>query len=439
MTNGAGSDSMRRAYKETVDYLFSMLPMFQRVGPVAYKKDLTNTLALLEALGNPEKRFRSIHVAGTNGKGSLTHLLAALFKAHGFKTGIYTSPHYKDFRERIKIGPDLIPKREVVAFVHRYKDLIEEVRPSFFELTVAMAFWYFDSRKVDIAIVETGLGGRLDSTNVLSPDLSVITNIGWDHMDLLGQTLSEIAEEKAGIIKPGVPVVIGEDLPETKPVFLQKAHNVGSPILFASECWQCRRQQGDLLANRMEFHSRDGRDLLLETDLTGPFQTHNFRTFLTVCDAMDQFGILSIQQEPLVESVRNVRTSVRYLGRWQVLGKDPLVLADSAHNRDGLDLLFQGVFLIPHSRLRIVLGVVADKELDKVLPLFPKDALYHFAKANVPRGLDAEVLRERCKAHDLQGKAYRSVRSALNAAKRKAQPNDLILVCGSIFVVAEVI
>lgn len=434
-----GSQTLEKQYRECVDYLFTLLPMFQRVGPVAYKKDLTNTMALLEALGHPQQHFRSIHIAGTNGKGSLTHLMAALFVEHGFRTGIYTSPHYKDFRERIKIGPNLIPKKDVIDFVSDHKSLIEAVRPSFFELTVALAFWYFDKEKVDIAIVETGLGGRLDSTNVITPELSVITNIGWDHMDLLGHTLPEIATEKAGIIKPGVPVVIGEVLPETRAVFVRKASETGSAILFAEETWEVVDQRGDLLSSQMDFRSSDGRLQTLDTDLTGPFQARNFRTFLTACDALNAFDLFRIQPEKLKSSVRTVRKKVRYIGRWQLLGKDPLVLADSAHNKEGLEMLFDGISRIPHRKLHMVLGVVADKDLEKVLTLFPRDAQYYFAKANVPRGMDAVSLRKRCVEGGLKGRAYVSVKAALRAARRRAGADDLVVVSGSIFVVSEVI
>lgn len=439
MTLGSRPATPAQQYRECVDYLFTMLPMFQRVGPVAYKKDLTNTLALLEGLGHPERQFKSIHIAGTNGKGSLTHLLGALFIQHGYRTGIYTSPHYKDFRERIKIGSRPISPRDVVSFVRDNKGLIESVQPSFFELTVAMSFWYFARQKVDFAIVETGLGGRLDSTNVITPELSVITNIGWDHMDLLGHTLPEIAAEKAGIIKKGIPVVVGEVLPETRSVFMRKAHEIGSEIVFAEEMWQPLGHQGDLWSSRMAFRSADGRHLTMETDLTGPFQERNFRTFLAACDALERSGVLKVEPERLCEAVRAVRTTVRYIGRWQVIGKDPLVLVDSAHNKEGLELLFEGVSRIPHGKLHVVMGVVADKDLEKVLPLFPRDAQYYFAKANVPRGMDAVSLCARCKEGGLQGRSYVSVKAALRAARRQAGTNDVVLVCGSIFVVAEVI
>lgn len=439
MASGKGLVPLDTQYRECVEILYTMLPMFQRVGPVAYKKDLTNTKVLLQALGDPQLRFRSIHVAGTNGKGSLTHLLAALFVEQGLRTGIYTSPHYKDFRERIKIGPNFIPKRDVIGFVRDHQALIETVKPSFFELTVVMAFWYFAREKVDVAIVETGLGGRLDSTNVITPELSVITNIGWDHMDLLGHTLPEIATEKAGIIKKGVPVVIGEVLPETRPVFLKKASEMGSMLRFAEESWECTNRKGDLLSCLMDFRSSDGRHLALETDLTGPFQDRNFRTFLTACDALEGSVFPKVQPDRLASAVRSVREKVRYIGRWQVRGKDPLIILDSAHNKDGLELLFEGISRIPHRMLHVVLGVVADKDLEKVIHLFPADARYYFAKANVPRGMDAHALRERCNQGGLSGRSYVSVKAALRAARRHAAADDLIMVCGSIFVVAEVI
>lgn len=428
---------MSPGYRETLDYLFARLPMFQRIGPVAYKKDLTNTLALLEGCGCPHRSFRSVHIAGTNGKGSVTHLIAASCMQAGLRTGIYTSPHYRDFRERIKIGAGLIPEDSVVAFVHDHRDLIERVGPSFFELTVAMAFHYFAEQQVDIAVIETGLGGRLDSTNVIHPELSVITQIGWDHMDLLGDTLPAIAAEKAGIIKPGVPVVIGETLPETLPVFQAKAEETGSPLILAESQWAVTTARTGWQHMTLEASAADGRRKTLDTDITGPYQVANIRTWLAARDALCRLGLLP--EGPGAEEIANVRTLTGFMGRWQVLGERPLVLLDSAHNQDGLESLFNNLEAFSFARKHIVFGMVNDKAPDRLLDCLPADGLYYLARANVPRGMDAEALKGIFDAHRLRGSAWPSVQDAYHAALQAAGPDDLLLVCGSIFVVAEVL
>ncbi|HNE27771.1 MAG: Mur ligase family protein [Saprospiraceae bacterium] len=446
-------------YAETLDYLYAQLPMFHRIGPAAFKKDLGNTLALCEHLGNPHRTFKSIHIAGTNGKGSVSHMLAAVCQSAGLKTGLYISPHYKDFRERIKIDGTYISRRRVVEFVGKNRDAIERIKPSFFELCVAMAFDHFAREKVDIAVIEVGLGGRLDSTNVITPLLSVITNISFDHQNMLGDTLPQIASEKAGIIKPGIPIIVGETHPESAPVFLEKAASVDAPILFADQHLEVRELPESDIQHTVFDVLHEGRPVLsaLQVDAAGPYQGKNVvtaiqaaeRLFQTNRDLLRKAGPkadtaeISLAGPPLQQIVRhglgNLCRLTRFMGRWQVIGSHPTILCDSAHNEAGLRAAFKAVAEIPHNRLHIVTGFVNDKDVEKVLPLFPAGARYYFAKANIPRGLDAAILREKAASFGLQGRAYRSVRHALRAARIAAQADDLIMVTGSIFVVAEVL
>ena len=429
-------------YRDTLDYLYRQLPMFQRVGPAAYKKDLTNTLALCEHLGNPQHRFRSIHVGGTNGKGSVSHMLAAICQVAGLKTGLYVSPHYKDFRERIKIDGTYIPQRRVVEFVEKNIEAIERIQPSFFELCVAMAFDHFAREKVDVAIVEVGLGGRLDSTNVITPLLSVITNISYDHQNLLGETLPEIAGEKAGIIKPGVPVVIGESHPESAPVFEKKARETGAPIIFADQHFQV--QENDITNGLSSFYNvrKDGKPFLenLEAAAAGPFQSRNIATVLQAWEVLGVGSLPEIRTpEILRKGLAELRSLTRFMGRWQIIGAHPTVLCDSAHNEAGLRVAFERIGAMPFRQLHVVTGFVNDKDVTKTLGYFPVQARYYFAKADIPRGLEATVLQEKAAGFGLHGRAYTSVRNALKAARRAAAPDDMIVVIGSIFVVAEVI
>ncbi|PPK84083.1 dihydrofolate synthase/folylpolyglutamate synthase [Neolewinella xylanilytica] len=408
-------------YADTLDYLFTRLPMYQRVGAAAMKKDLANIRLLLEALDHPERRFRCLHVAGTNGKGTVSHLLTAALQAHGFRTGLYTSPHYKDFRERIKVDGAFIPEEEVVAFVEKMQPAIERIEPSFFEITVAMAFAYFAGARVEWAVVEVGLGGRLDSTNVVDPEVAVITNIGYDHMQLLGETLAEIAGEKAGIIKPGRPVVIGETQAETQAVFRNKAAAVTAPITFADS-------QG--------AHP-------YETDLRGPFAERNIQTAHTVLEVLDGTGAIRIDPEKVAYAFNHVHELTYYIGRWQTLrSADPLVLADSAHNGEGLRPVLHrlaGLVKERQGSLHIVLGVVNDKDLSKALPLFPFSAAYYFVKADIPRGLPAAELQSAAATYGLAGAAYASVREGYEAALERAAAADVVFIGGSIFTVAEVL
>ncbi len=429
-------------YRETLDYLYAQLPMFQRIGPAAYKKDLSNTLALCAHLGDPHTRFKSVHVAGTNGKGSVSHFLAAACQAAGLKTGLYISPHYKDFRERIKVNGQYISRSQVVAFVAKHRAAIEDIQPSFFELCVAMAFDHFAQEQVDIAIVETGLGGRLDSTNVITPLLSVITNISYDHTNLLGDTLPLIAGEKAGIIKPGVPVVIGETQPESAPVFVQKAAETHSEIVFADQHFEVLENKNNNWQTTVFQVFKNKKPYLenLEVDAAGPFLKKNIVTALQAWELLNiQYPISNIKLQTLITGLKNLKSRTRFIGRWQLIGEAPTVLCDSAHNEAGLRMTLEKVNGMSFGQIHFVLGFVNDKSVEPVLALFPTTARYYFAKANIPRGLEATVLREKAASLGLPGKAYRSVKNALKAAKRAAQPNDLILVTGSIFVVAEVV
>ncbi len=430
----------QKEYQQTLDDMFAMLPMFQRVGPVAFKKDLTNTKALLSALGHPERDFKSIHIAGTNGKGSLTHMIAALCIQKGYKTGLYTSPHYRDFRERIKVGRNLIPPSAVIAFMRDHRSLIEKIQPSFFEVTVAMAFWYFSQSKVDIAVVETGMGGRLDSTNVLLPILSVITNIGYDHMEFLGETLPEIAGEKAGIIKPEVPIVIGEEHPETASTFIDVAAVQGASLTFASRTFQViskTRYEGGQLVRVNE--RVPGTLLQVKTDLEGPYQSRNLVTYLESARQLQKLGWLDKDDPAIMKALTEVRPLTRFMGRWQTIGLDPRIICDSAHNEAGLHALFTGLDGYTFDQLHIVFGTVKDKDLSRIWQLLPQDARYYFVAARVPRAKGVHHLQKEAAQSDHCGKAYASVRGGLVAARSAAQSTDLILVCGSIFVVAEVL
>jgi dihydrofolate synthase / folylpolyglutamate synthase len=428
-------------YAQTLDYLFSQLPVYQRIGPAAYKKDLTNTLALCAHLGNPHHRFPTIHVGGTNGKGSVSHILASVLQAAGYKTGLYISPHYKDFRERIKINGKYIPRKRVVDFVAQHKAALETIQPSFFEMTVAMAFDYFAREKVDVAVIEVGLGGRLDSTNVITPLLSVITNISYDHMNMLGDTLAKIAFEKAGIIKPGIPVVIGETHPESAPVFLEKAGQTGADICFADQRWQLteatENEQGQTIYSIVSGDKETYPTVL--ADVGGPFQAKNVATALQAIEILQQRQLLRLDTAAVLEGLAKVRENTRFIGRWQIIGRNPLTLCDSAHNEAGIRMAFGRIGQMPHQRLHIVVGFVNDKDVDKALSYFPKGARYYFAKANLPRAMEAAELQGKANAQQLEGRAYTSVRRALQAARRAAAPEDMIVVIGSIFVVAEVI
>lgn len=425
-------------YAQTLDYLYTRLPMFSRIGAAAYKKDLHNTIALCDAIGNPQEKFRAVHIAGTNGKGSVSHMLAAIFQSAGYKTGLYTSPHLKDFRERIKINGDMIPKEEVVEFTERIQPQIDIIEPSFFEVTVAMAYDYFAREKVDIAIIETGLGGRLDSTNIITPEVSVITNIGWDHMNLLGDTLEKIAGEKAGIIKPGVPVVIGETLPETAPVFEHTARTKNSPLYLASGSRKVlnREWKNHLLEVTVSTEGKETPQTYT-LDLAGVYQVKNLLTVLETIDRLREKG-WELKEEAIQEGLRSSKKISGLHGRWEVIHTDPLLVLDVAHNVDGINQLLEQINLTPHDQLHVVLGMVKDKEVEKVLTLLPRNAHYYFTQAGIERAMNADNLQQLAGKYSLNGNTYSTVNTAIYASSIKAKNNDLIVVCGSIFLVGEV-
>jgi dihydrofolate synthase/folylpolyglutamate synthase len=400
-------------YEETLDWMFAQLPMYQREGKAAFKKDLTNTIAFSKILNFPENKFKSIHVAGTNGKGSTSHMLASILQEAGYKVGLYTSPHLKNFTERIRSNGVEIPKQKVASFITKNKDFLEAQKLSFFEMTVGLAFDYFASEKVDIAIVEVGLGGRLDSTNIITPELSVITNIGLDHTQFLGETLPEIAFEKAGIIKHKIPVIIGEEQAAVKQVFLKKAEAENAPIYFASDTVKT-----------------------FKTDLLGNYQLRNLKTAVAAIKLLKGF---QVSEQNMENGLLNVVKNTNLKGRWQVLQENPKVICDTAHNKEGLEMVLQQLKKEAFKKLHIVLGFVSDKKLEDVLPLFPNNASYYFCKPDIPRGLSAVVLQEKAIPFDLIGEKYTSVKEALNSALLNANQQDIIYVGGSTFVVAEII
>ncbi len=425
-------------YKETLDYLFSRLPMFQRIGAAAYKANLDNTWALMNALDSPEKKIKTIHIAGTNGKGSTSHMLAAAFQQAGYKTGLYTSPHLIDFRERIKINGKMISKQEVVKFVELHQKTFDQIEPSFFEWTVALAFDYFSRKKVDIAIVETGLGGRLDSTNVIHPELSIITNISFDHMNLLGATLPLIATEKAGIIKENTPVLIGETQKEIKPVFTSKAKIGHSPLFFADELISVKsvkqiHKKNDLFLE-MNFNESTKKIIC---DLPGLYQTRNIKTLLSAIAIINSTTAFKINSKQIVAALKNVKSQTGLMGRWQILKNKPLVIADTGHNEAGIKEVIKNIKNTKHDKLHFVLGMVNDKEVDKILQLLPKKAIYYFCKANIPRALDETLLKENAQQFNLKGNCYTNVQDALFAALQNASTKDLIFIGGSTFTVAD--
>jgi dihydrofolate synthase/folylpolyglutamate synthase len=430
-------------YTETLDYLYTQLPMFTRVGVSAFKKDLTNTIALCNVLDNPQHKFKSIHVGGTNGKGSTSHMLAAVLQTAGYKTGLYTSPHLKDFRERIRINGQMISEQEVVDFVANHQADFETIEPSFFEMTVAMAFDAFARHEVDITIIEVGLGGRLDSTNIITPLLSIITNIGWDHMNLLGNTLPEIAGEKAGIIKPGIPVIIGERQAEVAQVFQNKAEKESAALTFASEKWDVEAHEVDdtgllpIMATPINDPSSRP-PLPLNLDLTGTYQLKNVKTVLAAVDELLTQGF-NISNEHVELGLSRVQLITGLQGRWQTLNTHPLTICDTGHNPDGVEEVLKNIAAVNYEHLHFIIGMVNDKDITKVLSMLPQTATYYFCKPDIPRGLEAEVLQQQAAALKLHGQAYPSVKKALQAAQQQANTNDLIFAGGSTFVVAEIV
>lgn len=411
--------------------------MFTRMGSAAFKKDLTNITLLCEFLGDPQKALKSIHVGGTNGKGSVSHMLAAVLQTAGYKTGLHTSPHLKDFRERIRINGEMVPEAFVISFVERIQPLAKVIEPSFFEISVAMAFEYFAQQRVDVALIEVGLGGRLDSTNIIQPELSVITNIGWDHMNMLGNTLPEIATEKGGIIKPNTPVIIGEKSEETEMIFRDIAARHNAPIVFAEEEFSVDRFC--FLSNGILIDIEKQREAIEQytLDLPGIYQTKNILTALAAVEVLKECGY-DLNKEKIKYALAHAQILTGLQGRWQVIHKKPMVVLEVAHNTNGIEQMLLHLKKLTFQHLHLVIGMVKDKEVESVLKLLPPTATYYFTQAQIPRALPAADLKGKANIFKLEGHTYPDVNAALKTAMQQAQSNDLIMVCGSIFLVAEV-
>jgi len=427
-------------YQSALKYLYDNIPMFHRIGPAAFKPDLTNSLALAKFLSHPEKNFKSIHIAGTNGKGSTAHMIAAVLQQAGYKVGLYTSPHYLDFRERIKINAEYISEDEVICFVDKIKPFVNEFEPSFFELTVGMAFDHFSKHKVDVAVVEVGMGGRLDATNIIEPVCSVITNIGFDHEQFLGNTLPKIAAEKAGIIKNEIPTVIGEYNEETRQVFKNIAADRKSHLSFCQDIYSCQNLETKDDFNTFDIF-KDNKIVFeqLKLDLSGPYQEKNLLTVLCTIDILKSKGF-KIVNEQVTDALSSVKKLTKIIGRWEILKKEnPMIIADSAHNSHGLAYVKKALSKITYNKLHIVFGMVSDKEPEKLLSELPSDAIYYFCRANLPRAMSSDKLLEAAEKMGLNGYSIPDVKSAFDSAKAKASVNDLIFIGGSIFVLAEIL
>jgi len=436
-------------YQETLDYIYSKLPMYHLVGSAAYKTDITNTVALCGLLGNPQNKFRSVHIAGTNGKGSVSHFLASILQENGYKTGLFTSPHLKDFRERIRINGKKIPEEKVISFVEQNQSSLDSLETSFFEWTSGLAFDYFAEEKVDVAVIETGLGGRLDSTNIITPELSVITNIGLDHTSLLGDTPEKIAFEKAGIIKKEIPVVIGQTQKETDNIFIERSEIEKAPIFFADKHFHVLHAEivynhhPELMIN---FQFRNGNELthifeqdqVVRSPLSGYYQVKNITTVLMAVDVLNSNGF-HLTEENVKLGIANVIGNTELLGRWQKLSDKPLVVCDTGHNPDGINEILHQISFTPHKQLHMVLGFVNDKDIDKILKMLPAEAKYYFCKASIPRALDENILKEKALKFSLCGESFSTVSDAYLSAKANADTEDLIFIGGSTFVVAEVL
>ena len=434
------------SYQDTIDYLYSRLPLFSRIGPAAIKADLHNTIAICDFLGNPQNKFKTIHIAGTNGKGSTSHMLASILQEAGYKTGLYTSPHLYDFRERIKVNGIMCSETFVTSFTNKMKPFIEKVEPSFFEITVGMAFEYFADENVDIAIIETGLGGRLDSTNIINPILSIISNIGMDHVALLGNTLPEIAYEKAGIIKQATPIVISEVIPETKNIFEQKANSLNAPIYYAEEYIQFKSFQNNWQTSLFEFnqpliHLLDAplfpKSFTVECDLPGKYQYKNLKGVLVAMQILATMG-WQLSASKILKGLLNVGKNTGLMGRWECIQTTPRIILDVAHNEHGIKALLEQLESLHYAQLHIITGMVKDKDVNAVLNLLPKKAKYYFTQSHIPRALPVSELAAKGNAFDLNGSQFENVNIALQSANKNATANDLILVIGSVFLVAEV-
>ena len=425
-------------YKENLEFLYKQLPAFHRIGKAAYKADLSNSTALDNYFGHPHTHYKTIHIAGTNGKGSVSHMIASVLQEAGYKTGLYTSPHLKDFRERIKINGLMISENEVTDFVQRHRKIIEAVKPSFFEMTVALAFDSFSQHMIDVAVVEVGLGGRLDSTNIITPVLSLITNIGHDHMDLLGDTLEKVALEKSGIIKKEVPVVISESQPETKDLFKKKASECNSSIVFADEKFLCRLGKEFSFSGEREFYVSDlntGIEYKGISPLAGDYQSGNIQALFAAFENL--LPHFSLDHKTLLDGIKNTLKNTGLMGRWQILGISPLTICDTGHNREGLEYVLRQLESLNSSCLHFVVGFVNDKDLNSILPLFPQNAKYYFTRASVDRALDEDKLMAVASHFGLEGTSFPNVKAAYENARAKATTSEVIFIGGSTFVVAE--
>ncbi len=428
------------SYKKTLDYLYSQLPMFQRTGPAAYKNTLGNTLVLDIFFNHPHRQFKSIHIAGTNGKGSCSHMLASILQEAGYKTGLYTSPHLIDFRERIRVNGEMISETDVVSFVNKFRKLneVKKIKPSFFELTVAMAFDHFKNQQVDIAVIEVGLGGRLDSTNIITPEVALVTNISLDHTNLLGDTIEQIAGEKAGIIKKDVPTIVSESNPECNPVFMNKAEEKGSPIYFADKEYHAEYSMF-LPEGKQVFNFKKNKELVfpnLKLDLLGNYQKNNLGGVLKVVELLNEKN-WNISKENIYNGLQKVVPTTSLRGRWEITGNNPLVVCDTAHNIAGVSAIVKQIKVTPWKNLHIVLGMVNDKNIDDVLSLLPKNATYYFTQAKIQRALPAADLAENAAKHNLKGNIFPTVKKAFKNARNKADEKDLIFIGGSTFIVAD--
>jgi dihydrofolate synthase / folylpolyglutamate synthase len=430
---------MMMNYDDCVAWIFEKLPMYQRVGAPAYKADLNNTFTLMQMTGNPHLGLKCIHVAGTNGKGSVSHMLASILQETGLKTGLYTSPHLFDFRERMRINGNMIPKKFIIGFIHKYKDEIESVQPSFFEISVALAFTWFRHEKTDIAVIETGMGGRLDSTNVITPVLSVITNIGLDHTMFLGNTKEKIATEKAGIIKPDIPVILGETDSETLDIF-NKTAKLNHAILKRADKHLFFMRNTAITNCIMGQVLRKGQQFIknIECPLAGDYQEKNILTVVSAARRLKKQGY-EIRKRHIRDGIRNVKRNTRLAGRWEQISEAPVVICDVAHNREGLELVFRQLLTMKHRKLHMVIGVSNDKDLQDLFSLLPSGAVYYFCRANVPRAMDENLLAAEAKKRDMNFSVFHTVESAYHAALLNADPESDVIFCGgSTFVVAEI-
>ena len=419
-------------YTDTLQYLYDRLPVFHHVGGAAYKPGLDNTIQLMNVLDNPQTKYRCIHIAGTNGKGSVSNILAAILQTAGYKVGLYTSPHLVDFGERIRVNGQMIEQQYVIDFVENNKDVFNTIEPSFFEATMAMAFNYFADTKVDVAIIEVGLGGRLDSTNIIQPDLSVITNISFDHVGFLGDTLEKIAFEKAGIIKPTTPVVIGESAPETRPVFVQKACNENAALIFAEERFKINFKEYSDAKMLVEVNGK----LLIKCGLCGNYQLKNIATTLATIEQLNTLNY-SISESDILKGIENITEITGLQGRWQTLRSNPTAVCDTGHNVGGIQFVVEQLKAQNYKRLRIVIGMVNDKDVSAVLNLLPQDAVYYFTQANIMRALPCEELKLKAQSFGLNGLVYKSVKQAVDAAINESESDDFIFIGGSNFIVGE--